>query len=91
MLAVVVRSTAMEPEPSDVERARRALGATPVAWRAASGHAAPSNRRSVVELPDGSTAFLKIAAYDDTGDWLRDERRACELLDAEQFLPRLPE
>jgi hypothetical protein len=45
----------------------------------------------VVELPDGSSAFLKIAAFDYTGDWLRDERRACELLDAEQSLPRLPE
>jgi hypothetical protein len=89
MLTAVVRSTVVEPEASDVERARRALGPTPVAWRAASGHAAPSNRRFVVELPDGSAAFLKIAAFDYTGDWLREERRAYELLDGEPFLPRL--
>ena len=42
-----------------------------------------------MELPDGSTAFLKIAAFDFTGDWLRAERRAYELLDGEPFLPRL--
>jgi hypothetical protein len=79
----------MEPSPADVERARRALGVTPLAWRAASGHAAPSNRRFIVDLPDGSTAFLKIAAFDYTAAWLRDEHRAYELLDGEPFLPRL--
>jgi Phosphotransferase enzyme family len=79
----------MQPEPADVERARRALGVIPVTWRAASGHAAPSNRRFVVDLPNGSTAFLKIAAFEYTGDWLRAERHAYELLDGEPFLPRL--
>jgi Phosphotransferase enzyme family len=42
-----------------------------------------------VELPDGSTVFLKIAAFDYTGDWLRAERRAYELLDGQPFLPGL--
>lgn len=79
----------MQPDPADVERARRALGVTPVSWRAASGHSAPSNRRFVVDLPDGSTAFLKIAAFDYTGQWLRSEHQAYELLDGEPFLPRL--
>jgi Phosphotransferase enzyme family len=78
----------MDPSLEDVQRARRALGVAPVAWRDASGHAAPSNRRSIVTLPDGSTAFLKIAAFDYTADWLRAERRAYELLDGEPFLPR---
>jgi Phosphotransferase enzyme family len=79
----------MDPSAADVERARRALGVAPVAWRDAPGHAAPSNRRSVVRLPDGSTAFIKIAALDYTAEWLRAERHAYELLDREPFLPRL--
>jgi aminoglycoside phosphotransferase (APT) family kinase protein len=78
----------MHPDPADVARVRRALGGTPVAWRGASGHGAPSNRRFVVELEDGSTAFVKIAAFDYTADWLRDERRVYEALDGHRFLPR---
>jgi Phosphotransferase enzyme family len=79
----------VQPDPDDVERVRRALGATPVAWRAASGHGAPSNRRFVVELEGGSTAFVKIAAFDYTAEWLRDEHRLYEALDGHPFLPRL--
>lgn len=78
----------MQPDPVDVARVRRALGATPVAWRAGSGHGAPSNRRFVVELEDGSTAFVKIAAFDYTADWLRAEHRVYEALDGHPFLPR---
>jgi Phosphotransferase enzyme family len=68
---------------------RRALGATPVAWRAALGHGAPSNRRFVVELDDGRSAFVKIAALDYTSDWLRAEHRVYSALDGRPFLPRL--
>jgi hypothetical protein len=78
----------MHPDTIDVERVRRAIGSAPVAWRAASGHGAPSNRRFVVELEDGSTAFVKIAALDYTADWLRDEHRVYESLDGSPFLPR---
>ena len=62
----------MQPDPVDIARVRRALGTAPIAWRGASGHGAPSNRRFVVDLQDGSTAFVKIAALDYTADWLRD-------------------
>jgi hypothetical protein len=79
----------MQPDTADVERVRRALGATPVAWGTASGHGAPSNRRFVVELEDGSTAYVKIAALDYTADWLRDEQRVYEALDGHPYLPRL--
>lgn len=78
----------VQPDPVDIERVRRALGTAPVAWRRASGHGAPSNRRFVVELADGSTAFVKIAALDYTADWLRDEHRVYEALDGSPFLPR---
>jgi hypothetical protein len=89
MLSTVATLLPLEPPPDDAERARRALGVAPSAWRSAPGHAAPSNRRSVVTLPDGTTAFLKIAAFDYTADWLRAEHRAYELLDGRPFLPRL--
>ncbi len=79
----------MDPDPADVDRIRRALTATPVGWRAASGHAAPSNRRSVVDLDDGRSAFVKIAAYDYTAAWLRDEFRIYSALDGQPFLPRV--
>jgi hypothetical protein len=79
----------MEPAPGDIERARRALGAEPTAWRPVPGHGAPSTRRFVVELPDGRSAFLKIAAFDYVADWFRDERLAYEALEGSPFLPRL--
>jgi Ser/Thr protein kinase RdoA (MazF antagonist) len=79
----------MRPDEVDVERVRRALGATPVEWRAASGHGAPSNRRFVVDLDDGRSAFVKIAALDYTSDWLRAEHRVYSALDGQPFLPGL--
>lgn len=79
----------MEPSADDVERARRALGATPVSWRPVLAHGAPATRRSLVELPDGRSAFVKIAAYGYVAEWFRHERRAYEALDGERFLPRI--
>ena len=79
----------MDPDAADVDRIRRALAATPVGWRAASGHAAPSNRRYVVDLEGGRSAFVKIAAYDYTAGWLRDEFRIHSALDGQPFLPRV--
>jgi hypothetical protein len=78
----------VQPDPVDIARVRRALGAAPVAWRGASGHSAPSNRRFVVDLLDGRAAFVKIAALDYTAEWLRDEHRVYEALDGLPFLPR---
>jgi hypothetical protein len=89
MLSVVVRSNAVEPEPSDVERARRALGTAPVAWRPVPAHGARATRRFVVDLPDGSSAFVKIAAFGYVADWFRAERIAYEALEGSAFLPRL--
>jgi hypothetical protein len=79
----------VQPDRSDVERVRRALGTTPITWRAASGHGAPSNRRFVIDLDGGRSAFVKIAAYDYTAGWLRDEFRIYSALEGQSFLPRL--
>jgi aminoglycoside phosphotransferase (APT) family kinase protein len=78
----------VQPDPVDAARVRRALGTAPVAWRAASGHGAPSNRRFVIDLQDGSTAFVKIAAFEYTAEWLRDEHRVYAALGEQPFLPR---
>jgi hypothetical protein len=75
-------------DAADIERVRRALGTTPVAWRAASGHGATSHRRSVAELQDGRSVFVKIAAFDYTAEWLREEHRVYAALDGQPFLPR---
>ena len=53
------------------------------------GHGAPSTRRFVVEQPDGSSAFVKIAAFDYVAEWFRDERAAYDALEGAPFLPRL--
>ena len=79
----------MQPDAADIERVRRALGAVPVAWRVVPGHGAASTRRFVVELPGGGTVFVKIAAFDYTADWLREEYRVYTALDGQPFLPRL--
>jgi hypothetical protein len=80
---------AVQPDAADIERVRRALGAMPVAWRAASGHGAPSHRRFVVDLDGGKSAFVKVAAFDYTADWLREEYRVYAALDGQPFLSRL--
>ena len=79
----------MQPEATDIERVHRALGATTLAWRAASGHGAPSHRRFVVDLQGERSAFVKIAAFDYTAEWLREEFRVYAALDGQPFLPRL--
>jgi hypothetical protein len=79
----------MEMNDPDVGRLHRALCARPIAWRPVEGHGATSTRRFVVDLPDGSSAFVKIAALDHVAGWFREERAAYEALDGAPFLPRL--
>ncbi|MEX0755304.1 MAG: aminoglycoside phosphotransferase family protein [Actinomycetota bacterium] len=47
------------------------------------------NRRFVLDLVDGQRAFAKVAAFDYTGDWLRQEHAAYRALAGEPFLPQL--
>jgi hypothetical protein len=76
-------------DEADKERIRSAIGVSPIAWRDASGHGAPSNRRYVLELSDGRTAFAKIAAFDYTAEWLRREYEAYAAFAGERFLPEM--
>jgi hypothetical protein len=89
MLSVVVRSTTVNPEPDDIERARRALGATPTAWRPVPAHGSTATRRFVVDISDRGSVFVKIATIDYVADWFRDELVAYEALEGSSFLPRL--
>lgn len=63
----------MEPNRADVDRVSKALKARPERWRAAPGHGSRATRRWIVTLPDGRTAFAKIAALDESAEWLRTE------------------
>jgi hypothetical protein len=74
---------------ADAERIRRALGKRPTEMVPAGGHGAPSNRRWIVSFADGTRAFAKVAAFDDTADWLRDEHAHYEALRGHDYLPRL--
>jgi len=73
----------------DRERIARATGRAPVRLTPAGGHGAPSNRRWIATLDDGTTAFAKVAAYDYVAGWLRTEHANYEALHGAVFLPRL--
>ncbi|MEO8475728.1 MAG: phosphotransferase [Actinomycetota bacterium] len=64
-----------EPRPSleDAERAERAIGSSPVAWRAVVRGGQTAASRWVATLADGTTRFVKIAHTLDTAAWIRDE------------------
>ena len=72
----------------DLERITRALGQAPIKIRPAGGHGAPSNRRWLVRTAHGR-AFVKIAAYDYTADWLRLEHRNYTALQGLACMPEL--
>jgi len=77
----------MPPSPQDIERVTRALGQRPAGWRpVTTGN--QSHRRYVVQLLDGSFAFVKIAANEDAAAWVRDEHRIYVGVSG-SFLPRL--
>jgi hypothetical protein len=77
------------PDPDDARRISKALGSYGFRARAAAGHGAPSNRRWVVETTDGRSAFVKIAAYDYTAEWLRKEHDNYTALQGLACMPRL--
>jgi hypothetical protein len=65
----------------------RLLGARPTGWRAA-GAGYTHNKRWVVDLEGGRSAFVKAAVDEMTAEWLRAEHRVYAAL-AAGFLPRL--
>ncbi|MGQ0668251.1 MAG: hypothetical protein ACT4PO_01015 [Actinomycetota bacterium] len=78
----------MEPSLGDVERATKALRARPESWRLVPAHSSLATRRWIVALQEDRTAFVKIAAHDDSASWLRDEHMMYARLKAD-FMPRL--
>jgi hypothetical protein len=74
---------------ADAERIHLAVGERPVSLEPAPGHGAPSNRRWIARFGDGSTAFVKTAAFDYTAEWLRIEHTNYEALAGHAYLPRL--
>jgi hypothetical protein len=79
----------VEPTPQDRERAARALGAEPVAWRPASRGGQTAASRWFATLPDGGPAFVKIAHTLDTAAWIRDEHLFYAQHRGLPFLPRM--
>jgi hypothetical protein len=67
----------------------RALRARPNSWRPVRAHGAETNRRWLVALDGGESAFVKLAATDEGADWLRNERTVYRSLTGAPFLPRL--
>ena len=65
----------------------RASGGRPSGWRRSTGGGYTPAERWIVELEDGSSAFVKAAVVDRLRDWLRQEHRAYEEI-AAPFMPR---
>jgi hypothetical protein len=77
------------PSRDDAARVERALRARPNSWRSVRAHGAETNRRWIVALDGGQSAFVKLAATDEGADWLRNERIVYRSLTGAPFLPRL--
>ena len=75
------------PSAGDAERAGRAIGIEPVAWRPVTRGGQTAASRWVATLPDGSTRFVKIGASLDTASWVRDEHLFYSLAGPRPFLP----
>jgi Phosphotransferase enzyme family len=77
------------PSRDDAARMERALRSRANTWRSVRAHGAETNRRWIVALDGGESAFVKIAATDEGADWLRNERTVYRALNGARFLPRL--
>ena len=85
-----VRSGLMEAPPRDeAARIERALSAAPRAWREITRRGQTNASHWLVELTDGSTAFVKSARSDDTASWIRDEHLFYAQMRGESFLPTM--
>jgi hypothetical protein len=77
------------PDREDAARISKVLHTYAFLATPAAGHGAPSNRRWIVETDDGRRAFVKIAAFDDTAEWLRLEHTNYEALRDLRCVPEL--
>ena len=80
----------MEAPPKDeAARIERALSAVPRAWREITRRGQTNASHWLVELADGSTAFVKSARSDDTASWIRDEHLFYAQMRGASFLPTM--
>ena len=61
------------PPSAEATRIERALKMRPVGWREITRRGQTNASHWLVELPNGSQAFVKCARGDDTASWIRDE------------------
>lgn len=76
-----------QPASSLIDRVASLTGKRPVLWQRATRGYTPAERW-VVAFTDGSSAFVKAAASDDTATWLRAEHRVYAQVSA-AFLPAM--
>lgn len=60
------------PPGNEAARIERALKAAPVSWREVTRRGQTNASNWLVELAEGTTAFVKCARGDDTASWIRD-------------------
>jgi hypothetical protein len=75
------------PSRDDAARVERALRARPNSRRPVRAHGAETNRRWLVALDGGESAFVKLAATDEGADWLRNERTVYRSLTGARSFP----
>lgn len=75
-------------EPSVISRVQAVLKATPVAWQEACARGCTANKRWVVQLNNGQSAFVKEAVNTRTADWLCQEYYIYARISG-SFMPRL--
>jgi hypothetical protein len=76
------------PPRDEAARIVRALKAEPVGWREITRRGQTNASHWLVELSDGTTAFVKSARGDDTASWIRDEHLFYAQTRGAPFLPR---
>ena len=80
----------MEAPPKDeAARIERALSAAPARGVRSTRRGQTNASHWLVELADGSTAFVKSARSDDTASWIRDEHLFYAQMRGASFLPTM--
>ena len=77
------------PPSDEATRIERALSAAPRAWHEITRRGQTNASHWLVELADGSTAFVKSARSDDTASWTRDEHLFYAQMRGASFLPTM--
>lgn len=77
------------PPVDEAARIAHALSAAPVAWSEVTRRGQTNASHWLVELADGTTAFVKSARGDDTASWIRDEHLFYAQTRGAPFLPRM--